>query len=183
MADVASKSPARQQRGARILANTPVFDAVLRNGISATIVKGGIRSNVIPAEAVATLNIRTLPGLSLDSVIKRLKTAVNDSLVSFRVVERGLDAPPSDFSSPLFAAIAEATKAVNPQMVVVPYLSTGATDSARLRQMGMHAYGILPFPMNQDDEDRMHGTDERVPLESLLFGTKVIYGAMLRVTR
>jgi len=183
MADVASKSPARQQRGARILANTPVFDAVLRNGISATIVKGGIRSNVIPAEAVATLNIRTLPGLSLDSVIKRLKKAVNDSLVSFRVVERGLDAPPSDFSSSLFAAVAEATKAVNPQMVVVPYLSTGATDSARLRQMGMQAYGILPFPMNQDDEDRMHGTDERVPLESLLFGTKVIYGAIVRVTR
>ncbi|HVD06148.1 MAG TPA: hypothetical protein VNB89_09030, partial [Gemmatimonadaceae bacterium] len=69
------------------------------------------------------------------------------------------------------------------QMLVVPYLSTGATDSARLRQMGIQAYGILPFPMNQDDEDRMHGNDERIPLESLLFGTKVIYGAMLRVTR
>jgi acetylornithine deacetylase/succinyl-diaminopimelate desuccinylase-like protein len=68
-------------------------------------------------------------------------------------------------------------------MVVVPYLSTGATDSARLRQMGMQAYGILPFPMNQNDEDRMHGTDERVPLESLQFGTRVIYGTMLRVTR
>ena len=183
MADVASKAPARQQRGARILANTPVFDAVLRNGISATIVKGGIRSNVIPTEAVATLNIRTLPGLSLDSVIRRLTKAVADSQVSFRVVERGEDAPPSDFSSAMFTAIADATRAVNPQMVVVPYLSTGATDSARLRQLGMQAYGILPFPLNQDDEDRMHGNDERVPLESLLFGTKVIYGAMRRIAQ
>ena len=183
MADVASKSSARRQRGARILANTPVFDAVLRNGISATIVKGGIRSNVIPTEAVATLNIRTLPGLSLDSVIKRLKSAVNDSLVSFRIVDRDDDAPPSDFSSPMFSAIADATRAINPQMVVVPYLSTGATDSARLRKLGMQAYGILPFPMNQDDEDRMHGNDERVPLESLAFGTRVIYGAIVRVTR
>jgi acetylornithine deacetylase/succinyl-diaminopimelate desuccinylase-like protein len=183
MADVASSSPGRQQRGARILGNTPVFDAVLRNGISATIVKGGIRSNVIPTEAVATLNVRTLPGLSLDSVLRRLEVAVNDSMVKFRVVERGEDAPPSDFASPMFSAIADATRAVNPAMVVVPYLSTGATDSARLRQMGMQAYGILPFPMNQNDEDRMHGNDERVPLESLLFGTKVIYGAILRVTR
>ena len=181
MADVASTAAARQQRGARVLAKTPVFDAVLRNGISATIVKGGIRSNVIPTEAVATLNIRTLPGLSLDSVIKRLTAAVNDSLVTFRVVERAEDAPPSDFSSPMFTAIADATRAVDPEMVVVPYLSTGATDSARLRQLGMQAYGILPFPMNQDDEDRMHGNDERVPLTSLLFGTKVIYGAILRV--
>jgi acetylornithine deacetylase/succinyl-diaminopimelate desuccinylase-like protein len=83
----------------------------------------------------------------------------------------------------MFAAIADATRAVNPQMVVVPYLSTGATDSARLRKLGMQAYGILPFPMNQDDEDRMHGNDERVPLESLAFGTRVIYGAIVRVAR
>lgn len=183
MADVASRDSGRQQRGARVLANIPVYDAVLRNGISATIVAGGIRSNVIPTEATATLNIRTLPGLSLDSVLRRLARVVNDSLVEFRVTDRSEDAPASDFSSPMFTAIAEATKAVNPQMVVVPYLSTGATDSARLRKMGMQAYGILPFPMNQDDEDRMHGNDERVPLESLLFGTKVIYGAMWRVTR
>jgi acetylornithine deacetylase/succinyl-diaminopimelate desuccinylase-like protein len=181
MADIVSKSAARQQRGARVLARTPVFDAVLRNGISATIVKGGIRENVIPSEVVATLNIRTLPGLSLDSVIKRLQAAVNDTLITFRIVERGDDAPPSDFASPMFMAIADATRAVNAEMVIVPYLSTGATDSARLRRMGMQAYGILPFPMAQVDEDRMHGNDERIPLESLLFGTKVIYGAMLRV--
>jgi acetylornithine deacetylase/succinyl-diaminopimelate desuccinylase-like protein len=47
----------------------------------------------------------------------------------------------------------------------------------------MQAYGILPFPMAQDDEDRMHGNDERIPLASLEFGTKLIYGAMVRVTK
>jgi acetylornithine deacetylase/succinyl-diaminopimelate desuccinylase-like protein len=183
MADVASRAPARQQRGARVLANIPVLDAVLRNGISATIIGGGIRSNVIPVEAKATLNIRTLPGASLDSVISRLKRVVNDPKVAFNIVERSDDAPASDFTSPMFAAIADATRAVDPTMVVVPYLSTGATDSARLRQLGMQAYGILPFPMDQNDEDRMHGNDERIPLSSLAFGTKVIYGAIARVAR
>jgi len=181
MADVASRAPARQLRGARVLANIPVLDAVLRNGISATIISGGIRSNVIPVEAKATLNIRTLPGSSLDSVISRLKRVVNDPKVAFNIVERSDDAPASDFSSPMFTAIADATRAVDPKMVVVPYLSTGATDSARLRQLGMQAYGILPFPMDQNDEDRMHGNDERIPLASLAFGTKVIYGAIRRV--
>jgi acetylornithine deacetylase/succinyl-diaminopimelate desuccinylase-like protein len=183
MADVASRTPSRQQRGARVLAGIPVFDAVLRNGISATIIGGGIRSNVIPVEAKATLNLRTLPGASLDSAIGRLRRLVNDPKISFNVVERGEDAPASEFTSPMFTAIAEATRAVDPKMVVVPYLSTGATDSARLRQLGMQAYGILPFPMDQNDEDRMHGNDERIPLESLAFGTKVIYGAISRVAR
>ena len=183
MADVASRDSARVKRGASVLGRTPVFDAVLRTGISATILNGGIRSNVIPTEATATLNIRTLPGQSIDNVVARLRRVVNDSSVSLAVTERGEDAPPSDFASPMFAAIAESVKELAPAMVTVPYLSTGATDSARLRQLGMQAFGVLPFPMNQDDEDRMHGNDERVPLSALDFGTRLIYGAILRVAR
>jgi acetylornithine deacetylase/succinyl-diaminopimelate desuccinylase-like protein len=183
MSDVASRDSARVQRGARVLARTPVFDAVLRNGISATMVSGGIRENVIPVEASATLNVRTLPGQSLDALINRLEREVGDPLVEFTVTDRGEDAPASDFASPMFTAIAESVRELNPAMAVVPYLSTGATDSARLRQLGMQAFGVLPFPMNQDDEDRMHGNDERVPLESLHWGTRMIYGAVWRVAR
>ena len=73
--------------------------------------------------------------------------------------------------------------AIDPAMSVVPYLSTGVTDSARLRRLGVKAYGVLPFPMLQSDEERMHGHDERVPLESLHFGTRLIYGAIERIAR
>ncbi len=183
MADVASADTGRVQRGARALARIPVFDAVLRNGISATIIKGGIRSNVIPTDATATLNVRTLPGQSIDGVVARLKRVVNDSLVDITVSDRGEDSPASDFHSPMFAAIRESALALDPSLAVVPYLSTGATDSARLRSWGMQAFGLLPFPMNQDDEDRMHGNDERIPLASLDFGTRLIYGAILRIAR
>jgi acetylornithine deacetylase/succinyl-diaminopimelate desuccinylase-like protein len=183
MADVASSDPRRVQRGARVLGRTAVFDAVLRNGISATILQGGIRSNVIPTDATATLNIRTLPGQSIDGVVARLKKVVNDSLVDFAITSRGQDAPASDFASPMFAAIRESASALDPSLTTVPYLSTGATDSARLRAWGMQAFGLLPFPMNQDDEERMHGNDERLPLASLEFGTKLVYGAVARVAR
>jgi acetylornithine deacetylase/succinyl-diaminopimelate desuccinylase-like protein len=183
MADVASPDPRRQQRGARVLGRTAVFDAVLRNGISATIVQGGIRSNVIPTDATATLNVRTLPGQSIDGVVKRLERVVNDSLVELKITSRGTDAPASDFNSPMFAAIREAASALDASLTTVPYLSTGATDSARLRAWGMQAFGLLPFPLNQDDEERMHGNDERVPLASLEFGTKLIYGTIARVAR
>jgi acetylornithine deacetylase/succinyl-diaminopimelate desuccinylase-like protein len=183
MLDVASGVPMRVKGGARVLARIPVFDAVLRAGISATIVEGGIRSNVIPTDATATLNIRTLPGQTLEAVIGRLRRAVADSLVTFEVASRGDDAPASDFRSPMFEALRESVRDLDPSLLVVPYLSTGATDSAQLRAWGMQAFGVLPFPMNQDDEDRMHGNDERVPVSAMGFGTRLIYGTILRVAK
>jgi len=103
--------------------------------------------------------------------------------VDFAITSRGKDAPASDFSSPMFEAIRESASALDPSLITVPYLSTGATDSARLRAWGIQAFGLLPFPMNQDDEDRMHGNDERIPIASLEFGTKLVYGAIARVAR
>jgi len=183
MEDVTSRHQARILEGARALGAIPVFDAVLRTGISATVVSGGIRSNVIPTEATALLNIRTLPGQSIDAVVARLRDVIDDASVEVTITARGDDAPVSDFMSPMFAAIAETVKELAPGMVTVPYMSTGASDSARLRQLGMQAFGILPFPMDQDDEDRMHGNDERIPLASLDFGTRLIFGSVYRVTR
>ena len=183
MADVTSDDNERVSRGAEVLRQTPVFDAVLRTGISATILQSGIRTNVIPTEAVAKLNIRTLPGDSIDRVVATLERLIDDPNVTLEITSRGEDSPSSDFESPMFTAIAETVNEIAPEMVTVPYLSTGATDSARLRNLGMQAYGILPFPMDQDDEDRMHGNDERVPLASLAFGTRLIYGAVSRVAK
>jgi acetylornithine deacetylase/succinyl-diaminopimelate desuccinylase-like protein len=175
MAEVASGDARRVRRGAAALRRVPALDALLRAGVSATIVQGGIRSNVIPTEATATLDVRTLPGQSVDAVVAGLRRAVGDPLVTIAVAERGEDAPASDFESPLFRAIADAARALDPALVTVPYLSTGATDSARLRRWGMPAFGLLPFPLDEEDEGRMHGHDERVPIASLLFGTRLIY--------
>ena len=68
-------------------------------------------------------------------------------------------------------------------MAVVPYLGTGATESAQLRSIGINSYGILPFPMVPADEARMHGHDERVPIASLHFGARLIYESIRRVAR
>jgi carboxypeptidase PM20D1 len=127
------------------------------------------------------LNVRTLPGHSIDKVVNRLRAIVSEPGVSIEITHRGEEAPASDPESEMFAAIAETARELDPGMAVVPYLSTGVTDSARLRTLGVKAYGVLPFPMVQSDEERMHGHDERVPLESLYFGTRLIYGAISRI--
>ena len=183
MRDVASRDARRVARGARVLSEIPIYNAVLRNGISATLIDGGIRTNVIPTEATANLNVRLLPGQSIDSLVGRLRRAVADKRVEFEVDRDTIDAPASSFRSPMFTAIADAVRSVDSTITVVPYMSTGATDSARLRAWGVQTYGMLPFPLAQDDEERMHGNDERVPVASLLFGTKVIYGAVSNVAR
>ena len=64
----------------------------------------------------------------------------------------------------------------------MPYLSTGATDSAPLRSLGVHAYGLLPFPLTQEDENRMHGHDERVPIASLSFAVRLTWDIVWRMT-
>jgi acetylornithine deacetylase/succinyl-diaminopimelate desuccinylase-like protein len=183
MIDLVSSDPKRAEAGAKALSLIPVFNAVLRNGISPTVVEGGAQFNVIPASAQAVLNVRTLPGHSIDKVVNRLRAIVSEPGVSIEITHRGEEAPASDPGSEMFAAIAQTARELDPKMAVVPYLSTGVTDSARLRHLGVQAYGVLPFPMAQSDEERMHGHDERVPLESLHFGTRLIFGAIERIAR
>jgi acetylornithine deacetylase/succinyl-diaminopimelate desuccinylase-like protein len=183
MIDLVSHDPKRTEAGASVLSRIPVFNAVLRNGISPTVVEGGKQFNVIPASAQAVLNVRTLPGHSIDKVVNRLRAIVSEPGVTIEVTHRGDEAPSSDPDSEMFGAIAAAARDLDPKMAVVPYLSTGVTDSARLRLLGVKAYGVLPFPMVQSDEERMHGNDERVPLESLHFGTRLIFGAISRIAQ
>jgi len=176
MADVASGDAARVARGADVLRAIPVLDAVLRTGISPTIIEGGIRSNVIPREARATLNVRTLPGESVDSTVARLRRAVDDPRVTIAVTSRGEDSPAMSADNEFFRAVETAARRVDPSIVVVPYLSTGATDSADLRRAGIKAYGLLPFPLEMPVEEAMHGNDERLPLEAFRFGIRFVTG-------
>jgi acetylornithine deacetylase/succinyl-diaminopimelate desuccinylase-like protein len=141
----------------------------------------GVGGNVIPAEARVAVNVRTIPGHSVDEVARRIGAAIGDDGIEVEVTAHGAAASPSDEESVMFQAIADSARALDPAIAVVPYLSTGATDSAALRRIGINAYGLLPFPMVQGDEERMHGHDERVPIESLHFGVRLIHDSVRRV--
>lgn len=151
------------------------------HGVSPTILRGGYKSNVIPADATATLNVRTRPGEPLDDVVGELQRLILNPAVDVAVTERGEDAPASSEATPMYAAIADAARAIDPDISVTPYVSNGVTDSARLRLLGVEAYGVLPFPLTLDDEGRMHGADERVPVDALGYGVRLIHGAVQRV--
>jgi acetylornithine deacetylase/succinyl-diaminopimelate desuccinylase-like protein len=181
MRDVGSRDETTVRRGCSSLCQVPMYNAVLRTGVSPTLMSAGVRHNVIPAEATATLSVRTLPGDSIDDVVARMRSRVADDSVSIEIESRGTDAPASDHESPMFVAIRDAVTALDPGIVTVPYMSTGATESAHLRAWGVQTYGLLPFPLDAVDESRMHGHDERVPLASLDFGTRLVFDIARRM--
>jgi acetylornithine deacetylase/succinyl-diaminopimelate desuccinylase-like protein len=123
-----------------------------------------------------------MPNHSVDDLVSRIRSVIDDDNVEVAVSARSADSPASDIDSVMFRAIAESVKELDPSMAVMPYLGAGATDSAALRRIGINAYGMLPFPMAKEDEERMHGHDERVSIESLLFGVRVIYESVRRVS-
>jgi acetylornithine deacetylase/succinyl-diaminopimelate desuccinylase-like protein len=181
MADLASGTETREANGATVIAEHPPFDAMIRNGISPTMLSAGVRPNVIPAEASASLNVRLLPDESLDDLIVRLRTAISDDKIQIAVESRGEPSPPSPVDTPMFAAIRDAVAMLAPGVPAVPFLSTGATDSAPVRRAGVKAYGILPFPLTEEDEGRMHGHDERVSVPSLAFAVRLTWEILNRI--
>ncbi len=173
----ALETPERMEHAARVLSEaSAVWSSMLRNSVAPTMLSAGIRSNVVPSEARANLNIRLLPGESIEPLVEQFKKLVNDPQVRFQV-EPALrpSAPPSSIETDLYRTIERVSPTVFPGAVVLPFLSPGATDSAQLRLRRVEAYGLLPFPLTEEDERRMHADDERIPLEAFRRGIAYLY--------
>jgi acetylornithine deacetylase/succinyl-diaminopimelate desuccinylase-like protein len=155
---------------------SPEWNAVLHDTITPTILQAGFGKNVIPAEARANLNIRLLPGNSIDALLEQLRKLVDDPAVRFEVQQPvGEATPSSSINTDLYQAIGKATTEMFPGAVVLPKLSTYATDSWPLRLRSITAYGLNPYPMSEDDLKRMHSEDERLSVDSFHKGVEFLY--------
>jgi acetylornithine deacetylase/succinyl-diaminopimelate desuccinylase-like protein len=167
---------------ADVLSRDPLYNAVLRTGQSLTLLSGGIRSNVIPSEGRATFNVRVLPNDDVREIVREMQRAGAESQVTFRLVGTPQPAPlPSPVTSDLFRSMEAAARVMEPRTTVIPFMSTGATDGAMLRAKGIPTYGILPLPLPLEDELRMHGDNERVPIEALGWAAEYLYRVLLGV--
>ena len=170
-------TPDRKDHAARVISEAdPVWSSMLRDSISPTVLQAGIRANVIPPEARATLNIRLLPGNLISPLLQNLTKLADDAQVRFEVQPAiGKSAPSSSIDGDFYRLIAQTANQEFPGAVAVPMMSTGGTDSAVLRLRGVQAYGLLPFPITEEDSGRMHGNDERIPLDSFRKGIEFLY--------
>jgi acetylornithine deacetylase/succinyl-diaminopimelate desuccinylase-like protein len=169
-------TPDRGEHAQRVVSDaSPLWNAMLRDTITPTVLSAGIANNVIPAEARANLNVRLLPGDPINTVLNDLNKLVNDPAVKLEVQPNaGLAAPPSSLESDFYNLICRVTTREFAGAPSLPFQSTWLTDSAQLRLHNVQAYGLVPFPLAQEDLRRMHGDDERIPLAAFDKGVDVL---------
>ncbi|GJM23446.1 MAG: peptidase M20 [Planctomycetota bacterium] len=168
-------------KAADLLAEDPLDNAVLRSAAALTMLQGGFRANVIPGEGRATFNLRILPGADVDALVAAMQIAAGPDVSVTLSSEPQASPPPSPVDTALFQAMEQAAEEMAPGVAVLPFMSTGATDGAALREAGIPTYGLLPIPLRDEDELRMHGDNERVPLAGLAWGAEYVTRVLLGV--
>jgi len=155
---------------------SPMWNSMLRDTIAPTMLQAGVRVNVVPSEATANLNIRMLPGHSIQELMGQFVKIVNDPQIKFQLApDSGENSPGSELTTPLYQTIERLTTKEFPGAITVPLLGTGATDSSSLRLHKVQAYGLEPFPMIESDSSRVHGDDERIPVDGFHKGVIFLY--------
>jgi acetylornithine deacetylase/succinyl-diaminopimelate desuccinylase-like protein len=147
--------------------------ATLQNTANPTVLSAGYKHNVIPGSAEALLDVRTLPGQH-EAVMETLRALAGpDVELSSLHLDRALEVP---FAGGLVESMVAALNREDPEAVVLPYMLSGGTDNKALSRLGITGYGFAPLrlPAELDFTGMFHGVDERVPVDSLKFGTRVL---------
>ncbi len=175
--------PARRAAAEETIRRTHIlYNSMVRTSITPTIIRGGFRSNVIPAEAEATLDVRALPDENMEELVATLRQLINDPAVEVIPPPDGgrPAAPPSRVETEMFQALERAQRRVFPRAVTLPVMLTGATDSAQLRAKGVQAYG-LGSVVSDRDRATVHGNDERISIAGLGRFVEFLYWAVVDV--
>jgi acetylornithine deacetylase/succinyl-diaminopimelate desuccinylase-like protein len=173
----------RDSAGRSFFTSNLYYDAILRNTVSITMLKGSDKTNVIPPEASAELDVRLLPGERPADFVRELERVIADSLVEITPLRPERQATTSPLEGSMIEAIREAVQAMEPGALITTPMLAGFTDSYYYRSIGIGAYGVSPFRLSEEDARTVHGNDERVTVENLRFGVEFMYRIVERVAR
>ena len=203
LAENAKFNPDLKQPFSRLLGNPTQSDQILdelaktdkalaeeirprtKTTIAPTIIRGGVKENIIPSECEAVFDCRVLPGQSVTQTLELIKSLLKDvgiDKLSFETIQMH-DGSESTTQTPLYNVIKTVLNEFEPNCGVTPTLATGGTDSRFFRETGSVCYGFQPMrpdEPNDELEKRMHGVDERITVENLVFGTSVFYETVKR---
>lgn len=160
----------------------PQTRALIRTTATTTMISGGVKDNVLPAAARATMNVRLLPGDTVAGVLAELRRRVDGLAVTVKPRPGfAVDPlPPSTADTEAFHIIAGSIRQVFPEVRVVPSLLTAVTDIRHYRRLTTNLYRFNPIWLREEDDVlRLHGVDERVAVADLAPAV-VFYAALLR---
>lgn len=156
------------------------FQALTRNVVNPTVVRGGSKENVIPESVELTLDCRLVPGQRPTDVLGELEAALGElsDYVTFEVVR--FDDGPTEADLSGFDALAGVLESADSQGTAVPLLLTGASDARHLSRLGIQSYGFTPMqlPPELPFLDLIHAHDERIPVDAVEWGTDRVHEAI-----
>jgi len=156
-----------------------MFEALLRNTVNPTIVRGGEKVNVIPNEVVLELDGRLLPGYGPNDMVAELRRVMGGE-VELEMVRH--DPGPGEPDMGMFDLLAGILNEADPGGVPVPLLLPGTSDARFFSRIGIQSYGFTPMKLPSDIGfmESAHGADERIPVEAVEFGTDAVYELLRR---
>ncbi len=155
---------------------------LLRDTISLTMLGGSEQTNVIPPEAWANLDVRILPGGDPHILLAELRKVVNDPNVTIEPLNAEFrQANYSPTNTSLYAAIRQVSAEYFPGTPVVPQITSGYTENQRYRPLGIEAYGFNPYTATEEESDTEHGNDERIRIEEVRRGPRVLFDVVADV--
>ena len=156
--------------------------AMIQSSMSPTIIQAGIKDNVIPSKAQAVVNIRILPGETVESVQQYLTKVVNDSSIIIKPQEiQQNPSESSDYNNAYFRTLGSAVKTVYPNANSCPSLMLGATDSRHFDGLCKNIYKFAPFVYAPEDLPRLHGINERIAVDNFFKGIQIYYLAIKNI--
>jgi len=162
-----------EQAIAKLGVIAPIIGSTVRNTANPTRLAAGYKENVIPSRASATIDCRTLPGQH-DLFLDQLREVIGPDL-ELEIIQRQ---PPleTSFDGALVDAMGAALRAEDPGARAVPYMLSGGTDAKAFAKLGIRCFGFTPLrlPPELNFSALFHGIDERVPIEGLQFGVRVL---------
>jgi acetylornithine deacetylase/succinyl-diaminopimelate desuccinylase-like protein len=155
-----------------------IIGATLRNTVNPTMLNAGYKPNVIPQKASAALDCRIIPGQE-EEFEKTIDKLLGPDVEREWIVRLG--SYETEFSGDLLDAMVTALKRHDPDARAVPFMLAAGTDAKAFATLGMRCFGFVPLrlPKDLDFSTMFHGIDERVPVESLIFGVKVLQNFLL----
>lgn len=141
-------------------------NAMVRTTTAVTIVEGGTKDNVLPAEAIAVVNFRLLPGTTIDDVIEHVKSVIDDSDISIDIKQGNEPSRISDRSADGYKLIKKTIQQVFPEILISPGLMLAGSDSKNYANIADNSYRFIPLRFGKEDLSRVHGTNERILIEN-----------------
>jgi len=149
----------------------PQINAMLRNTVSLNSLHSGNKVNVIPSYAEAEVDTRLLPGQNIEDWINFIKKQLDDDEIQIEFIVKG-EGNASDMDTWEYATIEASLKEHYPGAIAAPYLMLGTTDSRFFREKGVLSYGFCPAVIPAEHLRSIHGTDEKIGINSMRKGTE-----------